>query len=159
MITDSELRISNKSYTKKDFYQIYPEILDLASKLSDIWDPASSNESDPGVVLLKLLAFIADKTNYNIDKEALEAFMASATQEDSMRKLCDMMGYDMHYYRSAETKVSFMWTGDYLSTSVGKAQINIPRFTSITNDAQDVNYILTDPVTLSYRGQVETKDK
>ena len=158
MITDSELRISNKSYTKKDFYQIYPEILDLASKLSDIWDPASSNESDPGVVLLKLLAFIADKTNYNIDKEALEAFMASATQEDSMRKLCDMMGYDMHYYRSAETKVSFMWTGDYLSTSVGKAQINIPRFTSITNDAQDVNYILTDPVTLSYRGQVETKD-
>jgi hypothetical protein len=61
---------------------------------------------------LKLLAFIADKNSYNIDKNILECFMPSATQEESMRKLYDMMVYDMKYYQSAKTYIYFMWLGD-----------------------------------------------
>ena len=158
MITDNELRISNESYLRKDFYQIYPEILDLVTKITERWDPASSNESDPGVILLKLLAFIGDKVNYNIDKNILEAFMPSATQEESMRKLCDMMGYDMHYYRSACTDVSFMWTGDELGTESEGRSIYIPRFTNISDDSGDINYVLTEPVTLIAKGKVVSKN-
>ena len=101
MITEKELNIANTSYTKKDFYQIYPESLDFVRWISERWHPETSNESDPGVVLVKQAAFIGDKTNYNIDKNILEDYMLSATQEESMRKLCDMMGYDMKYYQSA----------------------------------------------------------
>ena len=53
MYTEQELQISNKSYTNKDFQTIYPELLDLVPKLTDKWAPMNSNESDPGVVLLK----------------------------------------------------------------------------------------------------------
>lgn len=154
MITNNELNISNNSYTKKDFYQIYPEILDLVTKITKRWDPESSNESDPGIVLLKLLAFVADKNNYNIDKNILECFMPSCTQEESMRKLCDMMGYDMHYYVSATTNLSFVWMG----SPVGETgSITIPKFTSITTSTDDtINYITLADVKLTKEGATES---
>jgi len=161
MITNKELLIQNESYTKKDFYQIYPEILDLVKKITNRWDPSSSNESDPGVVLLKLLAFIADKTNYNIDKNILECFMSSVSQEDNMKKLCDMMGYDMHYYKSAFTTISLMWKGEELDeeyeTSPTKS-ITIPRFTTISDDSKDISFITTSDVNLIYRYEVKDVD-
>ena len=112
MITDEELMISNKSYVNKDFASIYPEVVDLVKKLTNIWNPETSNESDPGVVLLKLLSAIADKNNYNIDKNVLELFMPSATQESSMRKLCEMLGYFMNYYIAPTTKVALSYSGE-----------------------------------------------
>lgn len=154
MITENELRISNESYTHKDFYQIYPEILELVNKITERWDPTSSNESDPGVVLLKLLAFVADKLNYNLDKNILECFMPSATQEDSMRKLCELVGYDMKYYQSAEADVSFMWVGDnLLETPQSDTYILLDRFTQLQDESGEVNFVLTKPVSLTYRGQ------
>ena len=92
MITEKEIESIQLSATKKDFYQIWNELLETAGKLSERWDPTSTNESDPGIVLLKVLTAIADKLNYNIDKNILEAFMPSAAQEESMRKLCSMLG-------------------------------------------------------------------
>lgn len=114
MINEQELNISNKSYVNKDFQKLYPEILEVAKQLSSKWDPSTSNESDPGVVLLKLLAFVGDKINYNIDKNILEAFMPSATQESTMRNLCEINGYYPKYYRSATVDISFMYTGSRL---------------------------------------------
>lgn len=145
MITEKELNITNNSYINKDFYQIYPEILELVTKITERWHPESSNESDPGVVLLKLLAFIADKNNYNIDKNVLECFMPSATQQESMRKLCDMMGYEMKYYQSATTKLNFSWNGD---DNLGENNlITLPAFeTTVQNKEGDVTYTLIEPV-------------
>lgn len=115
MFTEQELQINNKSYTNKDFNTIYPELLDLATKLTNKWDPTTSNESDPGVVLLKLGALLADKNNYNIDKNVLETFPLSVTQRANAWKLYDMLGYPMHYYRSAVTDLTFYYTGTALN--------------------------------------------
>ena len=109
MITNKELNTVKLSPTKKDFYQIWNELLDVSSKISEWWDPTSTNESDPGIVLLKVLTAVADKLNYNIDANTLEAFMPSAAQEESMRKLTEMMGYNMKYYRSATTEVKISY--------------------------------------------------
>ena len=79
--------ISNISYTNKDFRSIYPELIDLVKKLTNKWDPEITNESDPGLILLKLNAIIADKNNYNIDKNILEAFPLSVTQYGNARKI------------------------------------------------------------------------
>ena len=68
MITNKDLEIENISYTNKDFGQIYPELLELIKKMTDKWDPEATNESDPGIVLTKLVAFVCDKLNYNIDR-------------------------------------------------------------------------------------------
>lgn len=138
MLTKNEVAALSLSPTKKDFVQIWNELLDIAGKLSERWDPTSTNESDPGIVILKALTGIADKLNYNIDKNTLEAFMPTAAQEDSMRKLCDMLGYSIKYYRSAETDVTIRY--HKLEDDEADGVWEIPKFTVITNDDQDVSY-------------------
>ena len=142
MITNKELNEVNLSPTKKDYYQLWNELMELADKISDRWSPASTNESDPGIVLLKSLTAVADKLNYNIDKNTLEAFMPSATQEDSMRKLTEMMGYSMKYYQSAICKVSIAYksSNDRSIETFGDG-IFFPKFTNLKNEEEDINYV------------------
>ena len=70
--TEKELEISNKSYTNKDFEAIYLELLETAEKISRRFSPTSANEADPFIILLKLVAAVSDKINYNVDKNILE---------------------------------------------------------------------------------------
>lgn len=138
-ITERELQISNKSYTNKDFEAVYTELLTYAEKLSKRFSPVNSNESDPFVVLLKLVAFVTDKVNYNVDKNILEAFMASCTQEKSMRELCDMLDYHMHYYEAATTEVIFKYK---FTGAEGESTIEIPKFSTVT-DGNNIQYVTT----------------
>ena len=144
MLTKNEVTALNLSPTKKDFVQIWNELLEVAGKLSERWDPSSTNESDPGIVILKALTGIADKLNYNIDKNILEAFMPTAAQEDSMRKLCDMLGYSMKYYRSAIADVTIKYYNPEPSADEKDVMqapgLLIPKFTVITNGDQDISY-------------------
>jgi hypothetical protein len=144
MLTKNEITALNLSPTKKDFVQIWNELLEVAGRLSERWDPTSTNESDPGIVILKALTGIADKLNYNIDKNTLEAFMPTAAQEESMRKLCDMLGYNVKYYRSAETTVTFKYynaePSDDESNVMQGGLLTIPKFTVLSNGDQDINY-------------------
>lgn len=149
MLTKNEITALNLSPTKKDFVQIWNELLEVAGKLSERWDPTSTNESDPGIVLLKALTGIADKLNYNIDKNTLEAFMPTAAQEESMRKLCDMLGYNIKYYQSATTNVTIRYHNSdpteeekaiLAGDSLAGEGLKIPRFTVFTNVDQTVNY-------------------
>lgn len=151
MTTTKEFNEVTLSPTKKDYYQIWNELMDLADKISDRWSPASTNESDPGIVLLKALTAIADKLNYNIDKNTLEAFMPSATQEESMRKLTEMMGYTMKYYRAATCDVNFTFkdTAEKTLSSFGAAGIYFPRFVNLKNTDEDINYVTLEEFTIS----------
>ena len=144
MITNKELNEVSLSPTKKDYYQIWNELIELADKLSDRWSPASTNESDPGIVLLKTLTAVADKLNYNIDKNTLEAFMPSATQEESMRKLTEMMGYSMKYYQAATCKatISYKATSDTDEQAFNNCGgIYFPAFVNLKNEDEDINYV------------------
>ena len=148
MITKNEISSLNLSPTKKDFVQIWNELMEVASKITERWDPTSTNESDPGIVLLKVLTGIADKLNYNIDKNILEAFMPTAAQMESMRKLCELVGYDIKYYQSAETKVRISYTGN-THDEEEKLPISgllVPKFTTITNADKDITFVTTNAV-------------
>ena len=140
--------ISSLSYVNKDFGAIYPEMLDLAKQLTNKWDPSQSNESDPGVVLLKEGAFVADHNNYNIDKNILEAFLPSATQDRSVRNITEMNGYTPRYYVSANGDVTFTWKqpeGDDSPTS-----FSVPAFTFVLSDADEtVSYTQVEDLVIS----------
>ena len=148
MITKKEIEAVELSPTKRDFYQIWNELIDTASKLSNRWDPSSTNESDPGIVLLKVLTAVADKLNYTIDKNVLEAFMPSAAQEESMHKLCDMMGYSMKYYRSATCPVRIAYVGTDYDLDADGMTITVPKYTNLKNTDEDVNYVTLEAETL-----------
>lgn len=148
MLTQNEITSLSLSPTKKDFVQIWNELLEVAGNLSERWDPTSTNESDPGIVILKALAGIADKLNYNIDKNTLEAFMPTAAQEDSMRKLCSMLGYNIKYYQSAKTKISIKYHNSDPSEEEAELLANgllLPKFSVITNNDQDISYVTLNP--------------
>lgn len=150
MITQSEISSLNLSPTKKDFVQIWNELIEVASKITERWDPTSTNESDPGIVLLKVLTGIADKLNYNIDKNILEAYMPTAAQMESMRKLCELVGYDIKYYQSAETIVRISYTGNTTDLSEDNDEklpergLALPKFTTITNADKDITFVTTN---------------
>ena len=149
MITNKELNEVTLSPTKKDYYQIWNELMELADKISERWSPVSTNESDPGIVLLKALTAVADKLNYNIDKNTLEAFMPSATQEDSMRKLTEMMGYDMQHYRSATGKVTITYKSSNETPIADFGQgIYFPKFINLKNEDEDINYVTLEEFTI-----------
>ena len=158
MLTKNEITSLNLSPTKKDFAQIWNELLEVSSRLSERWDPTSTNESDPGIVILKALAGLADKLNYNIDKNTLEAFMPTAAQEESMRKLCDMLVYSVKYYQSAQTDITIKYHNSEPSEAEKKQMdpadgrgVWLPKFTVITNGDQDISYftINQDPININ----------
>lgn len=146
--------LSNTSYTNKDFNSIYVELLDLVKKLTYKWDPSISNESDPGVILLKLNAIIGDKNNYNIDKNILESFPETATQDVSVRSLYKQLSYRMPWYTSAITPISFTWLGkdDYALTDTSNPVI-IDRFSMVTDPDSKYVYTILQDVVLDYRNK------
>lgn len=103
-----------------------------------------SNESDPGVLLLKLNAIIADKNNYNIDKNVLECFPGSVTQEGNARKLYDSLGYRMHWFKSATVDVTF----ELMQNEHNVTSYTIPIWDSITDSTGEIVYTLTQPTSL-----------
>lgn len=135
-----------KSYTNKDFNSIYTELLDIVKQLSSKWDPTISTESDPGVILLKADAIIADKNNYNIDKNILEVFPQTVTQDINARNIYKQMGYNMPWYRSGTGEQGFKWIGRDLT--VGET-VTIPKFTMFTDAENNYVYTSTEDVTLS----------
>ena len=139
--------LSPISYTSKDFRDIYPELLDIVRKLTYKWDPSISNESDPGVILLKLNAIIGDKNNYNIDKNVLEVFPETLTQEVSARNMYHQLAYEMPWYQSATTQLTFKWTGRDLV--IGE-QVTIPKYTMVSDPDSKTIYTITQNVYFTY---------
>lgn len=157
MINEKELNISNKSYINKDFGTIYPEEIDIFKTLTDKYDPETSNESDPMIVLLKLGAFLGDKLNYNIDVNVLETKLPSVTQESNLREICSELGYNVKYYRSAEVLLNFSYNGDALDDETSTKYFTLPALTTVIGSSQDdsINFVLTQSVTF-IKGQEVT---
>lgn len=143
---------SGISYTNKDFNSIYSEELDMVKELTPKWDPTISNESDPGVVLLKENAIIADKENYQIDKNVLETFPISVSQYGNARQLYDALGYEMKWYRSATTPISYSYKG---TLSEGQT-IPVDKFTMVTDSTGEYVYTLIDPKSIMEKSMVYT---
>ena len=165
--------VNNLSYTNKDFNAIYSELLDLADKISPKWKPSQSNESDPGVLLLKLDALIGDKANYNIDKNILELFPESVTQYPNAREIFEQCGYIMPYYRAAEVIANInIKNTDKLIEKVNSADdkgnfgdetpidlyknlvYKLPKFTMISDTENTAVYTLIEDIDLPYSKEI-----
>ena len=146
---------NNTSYTNKDFNSIYSELLDIIPNITNRWNPSS--EADPGVVLVKLMAVLGDKLNYNIDKQVLEMFPGSVTQRKNARQMFKLIGYNMSWYKSAEASVGFKLKNNITTDDEDAkfAYVDIPRFTKLTDAKTSVSFITTSAVRL-YGEDTET---
>ena len=156
--------LDNQNYINKDFQTIYPELLDLVKKLTYKWDPSISNESDPGVILLKLNAIIADKNNYNIDKNILECFPDTVTQTGNAYKLFSQLGYNMSWYRAATGKVNVKYTGDVVlaveNDSTSAISFPIDLFTMFCDEDEEIVYtcIESNGAKLNSNGEITSME-
>ena len=150
------LNLSDTSFTNKDFNDVYPELLNTAKELSYKWDPTVSNESDPGVTLIKEIALALDKINYASDKNALESMPLSVTQNRTARQLFQLLGYYPKWYISSEAVVSLAWKvpNDYETTEGAVNTIKIPAFTQIMDESGEYVYTLPTDVFLTDDGEV-----
>lgn len=100
--------LSNENYISKDFQSIYTEYVNAVGKLNNKWlIDGEGNESDPGVILIKLLAASDDKITYINDRANLESYPDTVEIEADARSNFSPV-YNMHWYRSGTGYVNIM---------------------------------------------------
>lgn len=97
-------------YTSRDYESIMSDFWDMVPKLTELWQPEA--DSDPGVVLGKYLASVADVLGVNLDCLANEIFAPSVSQRKNAEKLFSLIGYQLGWYTAARTEVTFKNNSD-----------------------------------------------
>lgn len=131
-------RKKTTNYTARDFESAKEELLKLRDDLTEKW--TSTDEADPGIVLIKEAAQVIDLLSYNQDKQILECFPNSVTQLKNARQLYGLVGYKMKWYRSATCRCDI--TNTY---SVGAT---LPRFSQFNTANNNITYINWEQVEL-----------
>lgn len=87
------------------------------------------NEADLGLALLELFAYAGDQAAYLIDRVALEGYLRTATQRESVAKLARLIDYALDPGAAAETLLVLQ--GD------GSAPFVLPRGFAVATDAAE----------------------
>ena len=91
-------------YNRKDYSTILEYLKLQAEQLSNgRWNDFT--DSDIGVVLLKLMSYLADMENYNIDKSIAELYLSTCKERASALLLSKLIGYEPRHYMAAKTVV------------------------------------------------------
>lgn len=96
-------------YTSRDFFSLRDDLIARVQTAVNAsgkqWNAA--DPSDFGVALVESFAHVGDVTNYYIDRVANEAYLATATQRQSILNLAAMYGYIPSGYRQASVTLTF----------------------------------------------------
>ena len=139
------------SYTSRDYDSIMEEFWAIVPKLTDLWKPEA--DADPGVVLGKFLASVADMLGVSTDYLANEIFAPSVVQRKDAEKIFGLIGYDLGFYTAARTEVTFTNnTSDNITLDFGFNGSNFSTLTTsknITSTSQVFTYNIL-PMTSGY---------
>ena len=87
-------------YNRRDAYSILEYLKVQAEQLSEgRWTDFS--DADIGTVFLKMLAYLADMNNFQIDKVVSELYMSTCVERASALSLCSLIGYEPRHYLSS----------------------------------------------------------
>lgn len=103
-MADFGQNLNKTRYTHRDYLSIKKDLINAIPSLTQEW--TCREDSDPGIVLIKLLSMFGDTLSYNIDKIALELYLDTVTQRKNCAMILRLLGYKMHWYRSAKLVAS-----------------------------------------------------
>ena len=139
------------SYTSRDYNTILEECKTICRNLTEKWNPEA--DSDPGVVILKVLASCADILGVNIDWLANEVFAPSVSQRKNAEKIFGLIGYTLGWFKSATTEVTFTNNSDsQMVIDFGFNESNfstLNAYADITGNSRTITYNIL-PMTNSY---------
>ncbi len=120
-----------------DFDSLLRAMFDQLPQLAPDWHDRS--EADQGMVLMELFAYAGDQLSYLQDRVALEGFLRTATQYESVRKLLRLVDYTMDPGSAGEAPVLFEVEGNApLFLPRGFAIATAPTDANGTNQAADL---------------------
>ena len=152
-------------YTSRDYESIMKDFWDIVPAMTELWKPEAS--ADPGVVLGKFLASVADMLGVNLDWLANEMFAPSVRQRKNAEKLFGLIGYELGWYTAARTEVTFTnLTSDEDGTSQdivldfgfnGSNFSTLNAYTDITGQSRVITYNIL-PMTNRF-GATDTRSR
>lgn len=135
-------RIPPIDYTSRDFEAISQDMVRAIPFFAPEW--TDHNLSDFGIVLQRLLAFVADNLHFYIDRAANEAFLPTAITRRSVINLLKLIDFDLRSAVPASVDVvftiQFALSGDLLIPAGTELQTSTdatetPIFFETVNDA------------------------
>ena len=122
----SDTYVPQVDYTTRDFVSIKDDLLNVvAPDLFPDW--TSRDDSDFGVMLVELFAYIGDILNFYIDRSANEAFLSTASQRSSLLEIAHMLDYTPDPVQAATSQITFVNTSS--------ASVTIPAGTQIATSS------------------------
>lgn len=144
-------------YSSRDYDSILEEFYSVVPTLSSMWKPES--DADPGVVLGKWLASVADMLGMNVDILANELFAPSVSQRKNAEKIFGLIGYHLGWYTTSRTECTFTnASGSDMTLDFGFNGSNfctLNAYTDITGTSRVITYNIL-PMTNKY-GVSETR--
>ena len=130
-------------YVTKDYDGFRQAMLGQIPLLLPNW--RTRGESDFGVVLIELFAYVADILSYYQDRIANEAYLSTATQRRSVTELLRLIGYQIDPGLASSVSVHFDVTAD---VAVGGASSPYRLKTSGLPGQADQTFEITRPFSL-----------
>lgn len=83
--------MSTFDYTSRDYFSIKQDLLARAEAILPEW--TSRDNSDFGMLMVDLWAYMGDVLHYYVDRAAREAFLNTATQRESILAIASLLDY------------------------------------------------------------------
>ena len=163
------------NYTDRDYESLMKDFWSLIPTLTELWKPEAVErldkedvdlwkpeaDADPGVVLGKWLASVANMLGVNVDWLANEIFAPSVSQRKNAEKIFGLIGYELGWYTAARTEVTFTNSSDSdISFNLGFNGANfatLNAYTDIADNSRVITYNIL-PSTNTY-GATESRSR
>ena len=143
------LDASKLSYTSREYKSIFEDLYNTIPELTSKW--FTTEETDPGIVLLKLISMFGDMLSYNLDQKVLEMFPATVQERFNAEQVFGLTGYKMPWFRSSMCNVTI--------TNQTDNEILVPKFVELTTNAyagyETINYVLVNENEKSVQGNMD----
>lgn len=130
--------LTNISYTAFDFFSIKARVIEYIQK----YFPDDFNdftESDLGIMLIEVWAFMADLISFKLDLNANEVFIDTVSQRKNVHRIAKLVGYPVRPPRASSARISASISSPY------SFDIKINRgyfFTIPSRDGKPLNFEL-----------------
>lgn len=122
-------------YNRRDAYSILEYLKLQAEQLSEgRWTDFS--DSDIGTVFLKLMSYLADMNNFQVDKVASELYLSTCTERASAIALCNLIGYEPRHYQSAYCDITL---GNIAYKNITNGTV-VPAYSTFTDSSNSIKY-------------------
>ena len=123
-------------YNRRDAYSILEYLKLQAEQLSGgKWTDFS--DGDIGTIFLRMLAYLADMNNFQIDKVVSELYLSTVTERASAIALASLVGYEPRHYESAYATLTMSNNNENIDIPDGTI---IPAYSMFTDSANEIKF-------------------